>query len=204
MRRMLGRPNRSLALYIALPFVAMVLLWRAVGLWLTHDAIDRSATRAIDHFDASSLSCRVAAVVPDTAIAEALALAPLEARGDERRYAKVSRIAVLAAREAVADAGLSGALPDAGVGYYPNSVFVHLDTRDAQEGGAFWTDYSGPGEAPWYGHWPPTDQDVQSEVEWMVSDRENELSTARERPWRAVGAALEIEDWTLAHREGPP
>ena len=75
----------------------------------------RSGTRAIDHFDASSLSCRVGAVVPDTAIAEALALAPLEARGDERRYAKVSRIAVLAAREAVADAGLSGALPDAGV-----------------------------------------------------------------------------------------
>ena len=32
MRRMLGRPNRSLALYITLPFVAMVLLWRAVGL----------------------------------------------------------------------------------------------------------------------------------------------------------------------------
>ena len=62
-----------------------------------------------------SLSCRVAAVVPDTAIAEALALAPLEARGDERRYAKGSRIGVLAAREAVADAGLSGALPDAGV-----------------------------------------------------------------------------------------
>ncbi len=74
-------------------------------------------------------------------------------------------------------------LPDAGVGYYPNSVFVHLDTRDAQEGGAFWTDYSGPGEAPRYGHWPPTDQDVQSEVEWMVSDRENELSTARAREW---------------------
>ena len=30
------------------------------------------------------------------------------------------------------------------------------------------------------------------------------LSTVRERPWRAVGAALEIEDWTLAHREGSP
>ena len=29
-------------------------------------------------------------------------------------------------------------------------------------------------------------------------------SAARERPWRAVGAALEIEDWTLAHREGSP
>ncbi len=75
----------------------------------------RSATRAISHFDASSLSCRVAAVVPDDAVAAALALAPLEARGDERRYAKVSRIAVLAAREAIEDAGLSGALSDAGV-----------------------------------------------------------------------------------------
>ena len=74
-------------------------------------------------------------------------------------------------------------LPDAGVGYYPNSVFVHLDTRDAQEGGAFWTDFSGPGEAPRYGHWPPTDQDVRSEVEWMVNDRDADLTTAREREW---------------------
>ena len=74
-------------------------------------------------------------------------------------------------------------LPDAGVGYYPNSVFVHLDTRDAQEGGAFWTDYSGPGEAPRYGHWPPTDQDVRAEVGWMVNDREPDLTTAREREW---------------------
>ncbi len=76
----------------------------------------RSATRAIDHFDASSLPCRTAAVVPDAAIAAALVLAPLAARGDERRYAKVSRIAVLAAREALADAGLGEGLPpDAGV-----------------------------------------------------------------------------------------
>ena len=74
-------------------------------------------------------------------------------------------------------------LPDAGVGYYPNSVFVHLDTRDAREGGAFWTDFSGPGEAPRYGHWPPTDQDVRSEVGWMVNDREPDLTSAREREW---------------------
>jgi len=32
-----------------------------------------------------------------------------------------------------------------GVGYYPNSSFVHLDVR---EGAAYWVDYSGPGEAP--------------------------------------------------------
>ena len=32
-----------------------------------------------------------------------------------------------------------------GVGYYPNSSFVHLDVREAA---AYWVDYAGPGEAP--------------------------------------------------------
>ena len=36
----------------------------------------------------------------------------------------------------------------AGVGYYPNSHFVHLDARDER---GYWVDYSGPGEAPRYG-----------------------------------------------------
>lgn len=36
-------------------------------------------------------------------------------------------------------------LPDVGVGYYPNSSFVHLDVRGYN---AFWVDYAGPGEAP--------------------------------------------------------
>ncbi|HEV8549190.1 MAG TPA: LysM peptidoglycan-binding domain-containing protein [Polyangiaceae bacterium] len=34
---------------------------------------------------------------------------------------------------------------DVGVGYYPNSSFVHLDVRD---GATQWVDYAGPGEAP--------------------------------------------------------
>lgn len=34
-----------------------------------------------------------------------------------------------------------------GVGYYPNSTFVHLDVRDYT---AYWIDYSGPGEPPRY------------------------------------------------------
>lgn len=38
-------------------------------------------------------------------------------------------------------------LKNVGCGYYPNSVFVHLDVRDAS---AFWIDYSKPGEAPRY------------------------------------------------------
>lgn len=36
---------------------------------------------------------------------------------------------------------------DVGVGYYPNSTFVHMDARDYD---AYWVDYAGPGEAPRY------------------------------------------------------
>ena len=44
----------------------------------------------------------------------------------------------------------------AGVGYYPNSVFVHLDDR--QKGpSAFWIDYSGPGQSAEYAENPGED-----------------------------------------------
>lgn len=39
-------------------------------------------------------------------------------------------------------------LDDVGVGYYPNSHFVHLDVRTKW---TYWVDHSGPGEAPRYG-----------------------------------------------------
>jgi uncharacterized protein YcbK (DUF882 family) len=39
---------------------------------------------------------------------------------------------------------LRGNLKKVGVGYYPNSSFVHLDVR--KDRSAFWIDYSGPGE----------------------------------------------------------
>lgn len=39
---------------------------------------------------------------------------------------------------------------DVGVGYYPNSSFVHFDARDRK---AAWIDTSGPGEAPRYAQW---------------------------------------------------
>ncbi|MBI5517140.1 MAG: DUF882 domain-containing protein [Deltaproteobacteria bacterium] len=72
-------------------------------------------------------------------------------------------------------------LPDAGVGYYPNSVFVHLDVRDGDEGRAFWVDYSGPGETARYGRWPPTGRDVQREVDHILHRVDDELATARRR-----------------------
>lgn len=46
---------------------------------------------------------------------------------------------------------------ETGVGYYPNSFFVHMDVRDTK---GYWVDRSGPGEAADYGPWPaPTKQD---------------------------------------------
>jgi hypothetical protein len=42
-----------------------------------------------------------------------------------------------------------------GVGYYPNSTFVHLDVR--KERSAFWIDYSGPGERSVYSENPKDD-----------------------------------------------
>jgi 3-oxoacyl-[acyl-carrier-protein] synthase II len=81
-----------------------------------------SGTRAITEFDASGLTCRVSASVPDAALLVASNGhhhngddASDNGRADPRRYAKVSRIAVLAAREALDDAGLDASDPDLGV-----------------------------------------------------------------------------------------
>jgi hypothetical protein len=46
-------------------------------------------------------------------------------------------------------------LDDTGCGYYPNSVFIHMDVR-AGAGHVSWIDASGPGESPRYvTSWPP-------------------------------------------------
>jgi 3-oxoacyl-[acyl-carrier-protein] synthase II len=78
-----------------------------------HIARGVSGTRAITAFDAQSLACQVSAAVPDAALDAADAdgddlgdSADVNGRADPRRYAKVSRIAVLAASEAIRDANL--------------------------------------------------------------------------------------------------
>jgi uncharacterized protein YcbK (DUF882 family) len=60
--------------------------------------------------------------------------------------------------------------PRVGVGYYPNSGFVHLDVRDKQS--AFWVDYSGPGERARYSATP--DDDVRRMAEAADKDSEGE------------------------------
>jgi 3-oxoacyl-[acyl-carrier-protein] synthase II len=81
-----------------------------------------SATRAITDFDASPYGCMVAAPVPPVTIADAVPITERAAsspdrngRPDPRRYSRASLIAVIAATEAWADAGLRLAEPGAGV-----------------------------------------------------------------------------------------
>jgi uncharacterized protein YcbK (DUF882 family) len=63
-------------------------------------------------------------------------------------------------------------LRDAGVGYYPNSTFVHLDART---GKAYWVDHSGPGEAPRY-------ESNQSEPDEAAHDVEPHAGSADGAP----------------------
>ncbi len=81
-----------------------------------------SGTRAITEFDPSEFPCTVAAPVPPLSIDDAVeiteragAAAERPGKPDPRRYSKASLIAVIAAREAWADAGLRLNEPGAGV-----------------------------------------------------------------------------------------
>jgi 3-oxoacyl-[acyl-carrier-protein] synthase II len=100
--------------------------WRSI-------AAGRSGTRAIDRFDASDFHCRVAAPVPDDEVAAAMEASPLANPSDGRRSARVSQIAVLAAREAMADAGWSGSAPD-DLGVIVGSGAGGIDVAERQYG----------------------------------------------------------------------
>src|SRR5690348_1895904 len=107
-----------------------------------HIARGVSGTRAITAFDARSLACQVAAAVPDDALGAVGAdgadigdEADLNGRADPRRYAKVSRIAVLAAREALRDAKLED--HDGTLGVIVGSGAGGIDVAERQYGEFF-------------------------------------------------------------------
>ncbi len=75
-------------------------------------------------------------------------------------------------------------LEETGVGYYPNSYFVHMDVRDKR---GYWVDRSGPGEIADYGTWPPSERDVDHQSAQLVASAMRDLA----------GLKIELDD---AHR----
>lgn len=75
-------------------------------------------------------------------------------------------------------------LTSVGVGYYPNSSFVHLDVRDNN---TYWVDYAGPGEAPRKTNSRERDHDHDQEAEGDLQDPE---VTEGDRPGQAEAPTL--------------
>jgi hypothetical protein len=68
-------------------------------------------------------------------------------------------------------------LIDTGCGYYPNSSFVHIDSRDPGVGHVFWIDASGPGQTPRYvASWP------ENAGEAVPSDRPIDANESGKEP----------------------
>jgi hypothetical protein len=63
--------------------------------------------------------------------------------------------------------------PKTGVGYYPNSTFVHMDVRDDK---GYWVDRSGPGEPADYGSWPPTPRELDRATARILADARSGLA----------------------------
>jgi len=63
--------------------------------------------------------------------------------------------------------------PETGVGYYPNSFFVHMDVREDK---GYWVDRSGPGEKADYGPWPPKKSEISRDSEKLVASALSELN----------------------------
>jgi LysM repeat protein len=73
-------------------------------------------------------------------------------------------------------------LPAAGVGYYPNSSFVHLDVRDTP---TYWVDFAGPGEAPRKTNARDHDQEAEGDLQ------DPEVSEG-DRPGPSAAPTLEV------------
>jgi uncharacterized protein YcbK (DUF882 family) len=77
-----------------------------------------------------------------------------------------------------------------GVGYYPNSLFVHLDVRDEN---AYWVDYAAPGQAPRYrASDGKADDDDDGDAIASVDGGASEVARSSEMPRDDVARARNV------------
>lgn len=82
-----------------------------------------------------------------------------------------------------------------GVGYYPNSVFIHMDTREKS---AFWIDYSGPNEKAIYARKGMSKEDIDEirtrRQAKRKTHRHDRLSAENEKEEEQSGGNEEPQD----------
>ncbi len=89
-------------------------------------------------------------------------------------------------------------IDDTGVGYYPNSYFVHMDVRDKR---GYWVDRSGPGEAADYGTWPPSRDDVEQATDRVLASALRDLAMLGVRDERETNSHTPSPAAAEAHDE---
>ncbi len=119
---------------------------------------------------------RIAAHFPGKAIEVVSGWRPNERPSSRHHQARAIDVRVRGvSRETLRD--FARTLDETGVGYYPNSVFVHVDVRETR---AYWVDRSGPGEEADYGTWPPTNEERRRVEERVVASALDTLERLRE------------------------
>jgi hypothetical protein len=83
-----------------------------------------------------------------------------------------------------------------GVGYYPNSSFVHMDVREDK---GYWVDRSGPGERPDYGTWPPRKNQLERAHDDILEGALAELEPLRGLP----AASMQVRAAAAPHARAP-
>jgi len=90
-------------------------------------------------------------------------------------------------------------LDGVGVGYYPNSGFVHLDVRTLS---AFWVDYAGPGEPP--RSTPRPAKPTRGSNRWLLAEIESMVEQSKKAIDPARTASPGVPAATLPTLKPPP
>lgn len=91
-------------------------------------------------------------------------------------------------------------LEQTGVGYYPNSSFVHMDVRDDK---GYWVDRSGPGEVADYGVWPPPKREIEQAQSRLLAGALAELGALGRPNLDGTRPMVESERRVVAARRPP-